>query len=390
MSEGIIQRSESFVQELLGRELQAAHHFHNWIHTNEVRQQALTIGRRVGLSAADLEVLELAALFHDVGYIEAYDGHEAVSQGIAERFLIEQGYPEARCQRITAAIAATRYDCEPRNPLEAILRDADLSNLASEQYLDKLALLRAEWEHFRGEVYDAEEWRKLNRRFFKNHQYHTSVARDLFGPGKRANFDRMKSPDKKTKKNKKKKTPDRDLIPLADSKSVQVMFKTASRNHIDLTNLADNKANIMLSINAIIITITIPLMPTYLEQDMTLLIPATTLLLTCVVSVIFATLATRPISMKGVTSAEQIRSGKSNLFFFGNFYRMNIQEYTTGMKEVINNEEVLEDSAIRDLYFLGAALGNKYKLLRNCYTIFMVGITSTVLIFALIKMLNGV
>ena len=69
---------------------------------------------------------------------------------------------------------------------------------------------------------------------------------------------------------------------------------------------------------------------------------------------------------------------------------MNIQEYTTGMKEVINNEEVLEDSAIRDLYFLGAALGNKYKLLRNCYTIFMVGITSTVLIFALIKMLNGV
>ena len=93
------------------------------------------------------------------------------------------------------------------------------------------------------------------------------------------------------------------MIPLADSKSVQVMFKTASRNHIDLTNLADNKANIMLSINAIIITITIPLMPTYLEQDMTLLIPATTLLLTCVVSVIFATLATRPISMKGVTSA---------------------------------------------------------------------------------------
>ena len=122
MSEGIIQRSESFVQELLGRELQAAHHFHNWIHTNEVRQQALTIGRRVGLSAADLEVLELAALFHDVGYIEAYDGHEAVSQGIAERFLIAQGYPAARCQRITAAIAATRYDCEPRNPLEAILR----------------------------------------------------------------------------------------------------------------------------------------------------------------------------------------------------------------------------------------------------------------------------
>ncbi len=388
MSTAIIQHSEKFVRELLERQLKPEHNFHNWQHTSDVREQALAIGRKAGVSTEDLELLELAALFHDVGYTEVYNGHEAASQRIAEAFLAEQQYPEPSRQRIAGAIDATRHDGQPKNELEAILCDADLSNLASENYLDNLAHLREEWKHFRGEVYNDEEWRKLNRQFFRQHHYYTPAARELFDQNKQHNFDLMKSPDKKKGKKKKKKGKG-EQAPLADSKSVQIMFKTALRNHIDLTNLADNKANIMLSINAIIITITIPLLPTYLAQDMTLLLPAATLLITCMVSIVFATLATRPISMGGETSLEQIRSGKSNLFFFGNFYKMSIQQYKEGMKEVINNETVLEGSAISDLYYLGAALGNKYKLLRTCYTIFMLGITSTVIMFALVKLLNG-
>ena len=386
MSEGIIERSESFVRELLGRELQAAHGFHNWAHTSEVRQQALPIGRRAGLSAEDLELLELAALFHDEGYTKVYDGHEAVSQRIAEGFLSGQDYPEAHRQRIGRAIAATRYDCEPGNPLEAILRDADLSNLASEQYLDKLALLRAEWEHFRGEVYEAEEWRKLNRRFFRNHQYHTSVARDLFGRGKRANFDRMKSPEKKKKK--KKKAVDRDLVPLADSKSVQVMFKTASRNHIDLTNLADNKANIMLSINAIVISITLSSLVPRFGSTPHLIAPTILLLAVCLMAMIFATLSTRPKITEGKFTREDIEQKRSNLLFFGNFYNMSLDDFHWGMMEMIKDSDFLYSSMTRDLYFLGIVLAKKYRYLRICYGIFMYGLIASVAAFALVYFLK--
>lgn len=381
----IVQQSEKYVLDLLQKGLQPDHLFHNVAHTLEVRSVALEIAEQMQLSAEEKEILNLAALFHDVGYTEVYDGHEAVSQDLAQAYLQGQEYPTTKLQQVLACIAATRYEYQPQNTLEAIICDADLSNLGREGYLARQASLRHEWAHFRGETYSNKEWRKLNREFFNAHQFHTEVAQQMFGPTKKNNLALMKAAKKDKKGDKAKST-----APLASSKSVQVMFKTASRNHIDLTNLADNKANIMLSINAIIITITIPLLPTYLQQDMTLLLPAATLLTTCVVSVIFATLATRPISMGGITSPEQIRSGNSNLFFFGNFYKMTFSEYQEGMKTVINNEEVLEDAAIRDLYYLGAALGNKYRLLRNCYTIFMFGVTSTVLVFVLVKFINGI
>jgi hypothetical protein len=162
-----------------------------------------------------------------------------------------------------------------------------------------------------------------------------------------------------------------------------MMFKTALRNHLDLSNLADNKANIMLSVNALIITIAIPLAATYIRQSWYLLIPMSTLLATCIISMIFATLATRPMKMLGYTSEERIKSGKSNLFFFGNFYRMTFDEYKTGMEHVISNEEELESTIMRDLYSLGHSLGRKYQQLRTTYTVFMVGIVLTVVIFGI-------
>ena len=97
------------------------------------------------------------------------------------------------------------------------------------------------------------------------------------------------------------------------------MFKTALRNHMDLSNLADNKANIMLSVNALIVTIAIPMGAGYVNDDSHLMIPVIILLLTCLSSMIFATLATRPIPMTGHTSQEAIQEGRANLFFFGNF-----------------------------------------------------------------------
>ena len=98
---------------------------------------------------------------------------------------------------------------------------------------------------------------------------------------------------------------------------------------------------------------------------------------------IFATLATRPIKMLGYTSKEQIQAKESNLFFFGNFYDMSFQEYQEGIQQVIADEEGLDNTIMRDLFFLGRSLGTKYRQLRICYNIFMVGIVSTVLIFAI-------
>jgi hypothetical protein len=163
-----------------------------------------------------------------------------------------------------------------------------------------------------------------------------------------------------------------------------MMFKTSLRNHIDLSALADNKANIMLSVNALIITIIVPLAVVQVKETPYLGGPILILLFTCLSAMIFATLATRPIKMAGITPNLTIDQGKSNLFFFGNFYKMSFDHYKRGVYQVLEKDEDLDDTIIRDLFFLGKSLGAKYAQLRICYTIFMSGISLTVLSFLLV------
>lgn len=170
---------------------------------------------------------------------------------------------------------------------------------------------------------------------------------------------------------------------IESSRSAQMMFKTALRNHIDLTNIADNKANIMLSINALIITIAMPLMANQVREDSSLLLPTVLLLLTCLLSIIFATLATRPVKTSGSVNLSLIGQKPTNLFFFGNFYKMNLSDYIEGLRKVSTSQDYLEEAIAADLFFLGKALGRKFNQLRICYAIFMVGITVTVLSFVL-------
>jgi len=94
-------------------------------------------------------------------------------------------------------------------------------------------------------------------------------------------------------------------------------------------------------------------------------------------------MATRPIKMLGSIKSEKIKEGKSNIFFFGNFFKMNSAQYHAAVNEVINDQEILEKTIINDLFYLGKALGDKYTKLRICYLIFMIGITTTVIVFAI-------
>jgi len=170
----------------------------------------------------------------------------------------------------------------------------------------------------------------------------------------------------KVKKNKSKT--------ITNSKTAQTQLKTALRNHIDLSSIADNKANIMLSVNAMILTVGLPLIISQFESNPALIFPTAILAFASLGSMIFATLSTRPVKMNGSTKMEQIKSLQSNLFFFGNFYKMNFEEYENGMKTVVGDNEIIDNSITRDLFFIGKSLGRKYEHLRRCYNIFMFGI----------------
>ncbi len=377
----VVVASEHYVTSLMTERLTSDHRYHNLPHTLKVRDACLKIGKRLQLDEEELEILELAALFHDTGFVRTYQGHEAESRAIARDFLDARDYPEEKLRRVLDCIDATVPAREPKDQLQEIIKDADLANLANEAYLDSIEALRHEWWVFLGQEYDENDWRELNFNFLKAQDYYTPAARELFGPRKDDNRKMLKKMVKKDKKKKDKSLSEAMTSRLANSRSAQMMFKTALRNHLDLSNLADNKANIMLSVNALIITIAMPVAASYIGNHSFVIIPMGVLLATCLVSMVYATLATRPIRMTGETDPAQIHEGNSNLFFFGNFYKMSFDQYQEGMEVVLENEKKLEGSIMRDLYYLGHSLGRKYYRLRICYNVFMVGIILAVLSF---------
>jgi predicted metal-dependent HD superfamily phosphohydrolase len=383
----LVQRAEQYVRELFDREIPAQYVYHNFEHTRRVARVIGELADEAQISDEEKENLVLSALFHDTGFSVAAKDHESHSKTIAARFLTDEGVPQERIDEILRCIDATRLSHAPASRLEMLMKDADTSGLGDDNFFEITEQLRQELNAVHSEGIDEKAWDEINLQFLKEHEFYTEEAKNRFTEAKKKHIKKI---EKKLKKPAKK---DKDtgprLLTIGSSKSAQTQFKTALRNHIDLSAIADNKANIMLSVNALIITFALPLLGERIAADKQMLIPTLILLSVCIVAMVFATLATRPIPMLGRSSLEDIRGKKSNLFFFGNFYQMSFQEYEEGMREVVGDDELLDNAITRDLFFLGKALGKKYQYLRQCYNFFMFGLILAVLSFGVIFVISS-
>lgn len=385
----IITSAEDYVRRIFEEKIPSdIYTYHNWVHTCQVRDEAILLARQAGLKAEELEMLNLAAIFHDAGFSETYTGHEDAGVKIAHQFLTSVSYPGDKIRIIENLIQATKVDVKPRTLLESLLKDADTSSIGRSHFQIYTNSLRKELNAVQNALLSKRDWAMANLQFLDEHEYYSDVARERYAQTKEVNkkllLNELALIDAKLEARQKDGEKGKERKTITGSKSAQTMFKTALRNHIDLSSIADNKANIMLSVNALIITFALPLLGKEISNNRTLLYPTILLLSVCVVSMIFATLATRPIPMKGYSSMESILARKSNLFFFGNYYRMTFEEYEKGMNATVADSKILDTTIMRDLFFLGRTLGVKYGYLRNCYTIFMYGIILTVIAFVIV------
>jgi len=167
------------------------------------------------------------------------------------------------------------------------------------------------------------------------------------------------------------------------SKGIQTMLRLASGNHLRLSEMADRKANILISVNAIIISVSISVLFRKFETDPFLVIPTIIFLTSSVITIVLSIFATRPTVTGGKFTKEDITNKKTNLLFFGNFYKAILEDYKWGMSVMMRDTEYLYGSLIKNVYYLGVVLGRKYKLLRIAYNIFMVGIVVSVIAFTI-------
>ena len=184
-------------------------------------------------------------------------------------------------------------------------------------------------------------------------------------------------------KEKDKKKKNKEGKPERLERGVETMFRTTLSNHNNLSRFVDNKANIILSVNAIIISVSLSTIVPKLDSPSNshLIIPTLILIVSSLVSIVFAILATRPRVTKGSFSRNEVDEKKVNLLFFGNFYKMSYDDYNWAMNELMKDREYIYNSMIKDLYNLGIVLEQKYRLLRNTYNVFMFGLIISVIGF---------
>ena len=180
----------------------------------------------------------------------------------------------------------------------------------------------------------------------------------------------------------------KDIKSQRPEKGIETMFRITSNNHQRLSDMADNKAHIMITANSIIISVMLSILLRKLEDNPTFVIPTLILLAVCVSCMVFSILATRPSMPKGIFTPEQIETQEINLLFFGNFFKMDFETYSNAMQTMMNDRDFLYNNLTRDVYAQGAVLGKKYKHLRAAYSTFMFGIIAAVIAF-LIAAINA-
>lgn len=365
--------------------------YHNLYHTEQVVENAVRIGNHYQLSDQDFFVVMSACWFHDLGYMIDCGQHEAKGAELAAEFLKERGVTQEIIDQVKGCILATRMPQQPEGLLQQVVCDADLFHLGGGNFKEKNKLMRSEVEAFTGVKIDKGRWREKTIALFKAHHYHTDYCRQLLNEKKAANLaelegkmNREKSElteatkavlaeeEKKEEKKKKNERPER---------GVETMFRITSTNHQRLSDMADNKAHIMISTNSIILSVILSLLLRKLEDNPHLIIPTLLLLIICVVTMVFSILATRPSIPEGVFTPDDIKAKRVNLLFFGNFYRMSLPDYESGMIKLMDDRDFLYGSLIKDVYSQGVVLGRKYRLLRIAYNVFMFGIIAAVLSF---------
>ncbi len=185
----------------------------------------------------------------------------------------------------------------------------------------------------------------------------------------------LEEPNKKKKKKKEKKQG------LGSQRGIETMFRTSYRTHMDLSALADNKANIMISVNGIIISILLASISPKIDSNPWLLVPTSVLLLACLISMSYAIRAARPRVTSHLVTLDDVREDRANILFFGNFVSLSEDDFVVGMSELLRNTDGLYHSMMRDIYGLGKVLSQKFVLLRASYTVFLIGVTLGILLF---------
>ena len=396
--DNLLAKVEKHVSSLLRSKLPHTFIYHNLGHTRRVVKSTQELIEGENVPEDLVEQLLIAAWFHDVGYIKGIQEHEEFSANMAASYLKEHHYDDKNIELVTNIIKSTKMGVEPSTHLEKILNDADSSHFGKKGYIDICDLLREEWEQQKVKEFTDLKWIKESITFFtKYHSFYTNYALENWQPQKDKNLAALLKLQKKIKQEEKKNKKRDEELALKKNKAklpergIETMFRVTLKNHITLSNIADTKANILLSVNAIIVSLVLSNLVSKLDNPSNnyLIWPTVIFVFFTVISIVLSILATRPNVTSGKFTKDDVANKKVNLLFFGNFHKMSLDDFEWAMGEMMQDRDYLYSAMKKDLYFLGKVLDRKYKILRLTYSVFMIGIIVSVIAFGIAFRTSG-
>lgn len=377
-------------------------------HQYRLERYINTLAKEENLSAEEHDFLIAAKWLEGVIQAENpikeidFDKSSVYARQRTESLCTELNIDRNQTEALSKFVANIRPDRTPDSKLDQIYNDATWIDFATVKGRD---YLKRYYQQLILQGYDIERlgWYDVIINYLGTGQFYTEYAR--------INYDKkLRKLVKNLLKEKEELEQRQDLVlkqqldisekemkklkkaltgaKKRDDRAIQTLFRVTLRNHYTLNQMVDRKANIMITVNAIILSLLLGgVIKSEVEQDIVRAIPLIVLTLACVVSIFFSILAIRPNKTQGDFTEEEIRNRQGNLLFFGNFHNMHVRDFEWAFMQMLNDSDYLYGSMIRDYYFLGVSLNKKYKDLRKSLNVFMFGFIGAVVLNLIFRLL---
>jgi hypothetical protein len=362
--------------------------FHTFGRCKKLVKWVKVLSESYGLKSEDKLVLQAAAWLHSIGYTEDTRDDADATLRISGELLRALKLNDDIIERIQKLLLVKPGYHQPLNEMEEIICDAATWYLAKKSFLNQNIQHWKEHNTRTNESISKELWDEQAIAWIRNHQYFTLAGRTLLEEKKYRNLARLRAATEEgfvqyntettvvapVKESKKKARTFSD-------KGIDTLFRTASANNQRISAMADNKAQILITVNAIILSAVISLILRKIDQQLYLAYPTFLLIGVSLVTIVFYILAIRPHVTSGEFTREAFDNREVNILFFGNYHRMDPNAFRTAMSDLLNSNELVYNNLIDDLYGQGTSVGRKFELLRIAYNVFMFGLVISVIAF---------
>ncbi|MEM9928812.1 MAG: Pycsar system effector family protein, partial [Bacteroidota bacterium] len=376
--ETILEAAQEHVRALFLNELSPKFLFHNFAYATEIEASACDLMKNTELADETTLLIRIAALFYPVGYaIDPQQQQTASAQAFrdwAKANDLALDTPEGNAADwVVAAGAATAGDALPVR----ILHDAANSWLGRKRFSRQANLLQLEESANAGKHWNPIQFGERLQQRLINFNYLTKAGKKAYDERRRDNVSSQQTENYKIEEKEVKSRTGKNF-----GRGIDTMYRTAFRNHINLSRIADGKANMMISINTIILSIVITISGASLSffedvffENPEFLVPIISLLLSSLIAVIFAVFSARPsVTEYRIKKDSLIKSKEASLLYFGNFLKLEKKEFVDYMASMKLNQSALYDDLAKDLYDLGQVMHKKYLLLTISYNTFVGGL----------------